>query len=37
MECYDVHATALHLLHLLGLGHERLTDVHDRVLSDLIA
>ncbi len=44
-EVYDLHAT---ILHLLGLDHERLTfrhdgidrrltDVHGRVLSDLLA
>jgi uncharacterized protein (DUF1501 family) len=43
--CYDVHAT---LLHLLGLDHERLTfrhngidrrltDVHGRVIGELLA
>jgi len=43
--CYDLHATALHLL---GIDHtklsaynngiqRRLTDVHGHVLSDLIA
>ena len=45
MEMYDLHAT---MLHLLGLDHERLTyrfssrdmrltDVHGRVIHDLIA
>jgi len=43
-----LHATALHLLHLLGLDHEklvypfgglnqRLTDLHGKVVNDLIA
>jgi hypothetical protein len=43
--CYDVHAT---MLHLLGIDHERLTyrhngidrrltDVHGRVLHELLA